>query len=297
MNGLGPWLFTILAAAGSMAYLVVAGRCARLPRPSAPSGRAPEARGNALLNAAFLVGGPRRVANTVLVAMQRDGRLHISRDGRVTRAPGTPRNAVEGQIVGALREGEVATTAWLRGRVMRSAAVRDIGTALAEAGLLVEPALRKRITRGRRALVALLPVLFVVGFLLAGDDTAALVTATALLILMSGGLIMLFVQTSKRRLWCTNAGADRLADLRRAPASAFPGIDPVLAGVALLGLEQLSDPELQAGILGHGRPDKDAPGGSCGAGATCNGGGCGGTCCGGAGCGGGGCGGGGCGGN
>ncbi|MGW3726949.1 TIGR04222 domain-containing membrane protein [Streptomyces sp. NPDC000851] len=292
MNNVELWLLAIgyLAAAAMMAQLVVDGRRARRPRLSAVSAnrasRAAEARGNALLHAAFLAGGPRRVANTVLVAMQRDGRLHISRGGRVTRAPGTSYNAVEGHVVGALREGDATTAAALRDRMVRSAAMRDIGTALARAGLLVEPALRKRIIRRRCILVVLPAVVSVVGFLSTGGDTAAVEAMTVLLVLMVGGLAVVLVQTSKRRMWRTTAGEDRLAAMRRDPTAAFPGIDPVLAGVALLGLGQLSDPELQAGILGHGRSDKDGPGGSCGFGASCESSGCGGSGCGG-GCGGG----------
>lgn len=287
MSRLGPWLFALayLAAVGSMAYLIVAGRRARRPRPSARSPRAAGDRGDALLTAAFLAGGPRRVANTALIVMQRDGRLHISRDGRVTGVPGAPRNAVEGHIVGALAKARGATTTSVRDRVMRSAAVRDIGTALAEDGLLVEPALRRRIVRRRRTLIALLAVLVVAGFPLAGEGTAAMVTAGGLLILLAG-VTLLLVETSKRRLWLTTAGADHLEVLRRARASAFPGIDPVLAGVALLGLGQLSDPELQAAVLGHGRSDKDGPSGSCGWGATSGSSGGGDAGCGGGGCGG-----------
>ncbi|WP_442807281.1 TIGR04222 domain-containing membrane protein [Streptomyces sp. NBC_01294] len=271
MNGLGPWIFalTYVAAAGLMAHVIVASRRARHPRPSAPAARAAPALGNALFEAAFLAGGPRRVAHTVLVAMQRDGRLHISRDGNVTRVPGAPRNAVEGQFVGALGRGGVVTAERLCRLVMRSRAVRDIGTTLVRAGLLVEPTVLARIVRRRRIVAALLPVLVVSGFPAAGDHTARALTPAGLLVLLSIAVIVFLVRTSKRRLWCTTAGAERLASLRRAPSAALPGTEPVLAGVALLGVGQLSDPELEAAVVGHGRSDR---GGSGEAGAACGGG-------------------------
>ncbi|GHB51731.1 hypothetical protein GCM10010377_48470 [Streptomyces viridiviolaceus] len=81
--------------------------------------------------------------------MQRDGRLHLSRNGTVSRAPGAPHNAVEGQIVGALGHGNIVTTRTLCHRVMRSGAVRDIA-ALVRAGLLAEPAARTRMPEARQ---------------------------------------------------------------------------------------------------------------------------------------------------
>ncbi|MEU9256352.1 TIGR04222 domain-containing membrane protein [Streptomyces sp. NPDC048270] len=271
MNDPELWIFalTYLAAAGLMAHVIVASRRARQPRPGKPAARAGPARGNALFEAAFLAGGPRRVAHTVLVAMQRDGRLHISRDGNVSRVPGAPRNAVEGKIVGALRYGGVVTAERLCRLVMRSRAVRDIGTALVRAGLLVEPTVRTRIARCRRIVAALLLVLVVAGFPAVGDRTAGAPATVGLLLLMSIAVIVFLVRTSTRRLWCTTAGAERLASLRRAPSAALPGTEPVLAGVALLGMGQLSDAEWASAVVGHGRSDM---GGSWEAGAAFGGG-------------------------
>lgn len=209
MNGPALWIFTsaYLIAAGLMAHLVMMIRRARDPRPRTPATRrAATARGNVLLEAAFLAGGPHRVAHTTLLAMQRDGRLHISRDGTVSRAPGAPHNAVEGQIVGALGHGNTVTTQSLCRRVIRSRAVRDIGTALVEAGLLVEPTARTRITRRRRLVCALLPILVVAGVRPLGNHTATALTTTGLLILMTSAVIVLLARTSKRRLWCTSTG-------------------------------------------------------------------------------------------
>ncbi|MET9695041.1 TIGR04222 domain-containing membrane protein [Streptomyces sp. NPDC006514] len=277
MHGPGPWIFasTYLIAAALIAQLVAASRRARNPRPSLPAARAAAAPGNGLLDAAYLAGGPRRVAHTALVAMQRDGRLHISRSGAVTRAPGAPCNAVEGQIVGALGRGHVDTSERLCRRVMASSAVRDLGTDLVRLGLLVDPVLRTRLMRRRLILAALLPVIVVTGCLSAGERAATALTMTGLLVLMSTLVIVVLVRTSKQRLWCTAAGAERLATMRRDPSAALPGIDPVQAGVALLGVGQLSDPALEAALVGRG---SSAIGGLVGTGATCGGDGGGGSC-------------------
>ncbi|MEU9234453.1 hypothetical protein [Streptomyces subrutilus] len=91
------------------------------------------------------------------------------------------------------------------------------------------------------------------------ERTATALTTTGLLLFVSGAVLVVLIRTSKRRLWCTTAGAERLEALRRLPSSALTGVEPVLAGVAVLGVGQLHDPALEAAMVGHGRSDRGSP--------------------------------------
>lgn len=92
-----------------------------------------------VMEAAFLGGGPGRVADAALAEMRADGRLTIGGPGIVLVQQAVSRNPVEASV---LREHAAAPTGALRTlrlAVMRSLPVQAIGDTLAARGLLLRP--------------------------------------------------------------------------------------------------------------------------------------------------------------
>lgn len=92
-----------------------------------------------VMEAAFLGGGPGRVADAALAEMRADGRLTIGGPGIVLVRQAVSRHPVEDSV---LREHAAAPTGALRAlrlAVMRSLPVQAIGDTLAARGLLLRP--------------------------------------------------------------------------------------------------------------------------------------------------------------
>ncbi|MER6917390.1 TIGR04222 domain-containing membrane protein [Streptomyces sp. NPDC000594] len=101
--------------------------------------------------AAFLTGGPARVVDTALAALEADGRIRVADPGVVatgegTAAPGTTDHPVHRAVLTAIERAPNGSLAQLRGAVMRDRAVQAIGDRLASRGLLQRP------SRGRETL-------------------------------------------------------------------------------------------------------------------------------------------------
>jgi uncharacterized protein (TIGR04222 family) len=116
------------------------------------------------LEAAFLAGGPGRVADTVIASMHAQGRLTLAGPGIVRVHPGTvAHHPIEAVLLAVNAAAPNGALHWLRYGVMRSEPVQEIGHRLAERGLLVLP---DRLRRPRSLTVTLL-VLSLIGFPLA----------------------------------------------------------------------------------------------------------------------------------
>ncbi|WP_329379865.1 TIGR04222 domain-containing membrane protein [Streptomyces sp. NBC_01716] len=99
---------------------------------------------NSLMDAAFLGGGPGRVAETALVAMHADGRLGIGGPGIVAVYSNVARDPVEHAVLQEHARAPHGALHSLRLAVMRSRAVQDVGDSLAVRGLLI-PAAKSRL--------------------------------------------------------------------------------------------------------------------------------------------------------
>lgn len=285
-----------------------------------------------LLEAAFLAGGPGRVADTVISAMYADRRLAIGGPGVVSVRRPVARGPVEEELLRLAAGSPHGALTWLRRELMRSTAVQEIGDRLAGRGLMVRPdALRfwrrmARVQTGLCAVGAFLAIVISIGSATDGGPPLIFMIAPALFIgFFVGGSC---AGAGKRRL--TAAGRRALVAYRResgvsgrhvrARSIGHPATVSVAVVVALTGAAALTDdPLLRAHLLdaqkvpggsgssGHSGSSGDSGvsvsdsggswcggggGSSCG-GSSCGGGG-GGGCGGGSGCGGGG--GGGCGG-
>ncbi|MGW6270955.1 TIGR04222 domain-containing membrane protein [Streptomyces sp. NPDC055060] len=305
--------FAALVAASSAGLLLGVARI----RQVAPA--QPDARHGAVfdpLEAAFLAGGPGRVADAAIAALHEDGGLVVAFPGIVEIRTAEARNPVEAAVLQAGADAPSGALHRLRIGVMRSPAVQEIGDALARRGLLVRPEalarLRRRTVRHH--------VLSVVGFFVViaviavedGDgpswDPVSASTITLIVAWLLGVLVgRLGSRATRTRVTAT--GRTALAEYRAAGAHA-PGT--AAHRVAVEGLVGVLDPELQAQLQaarrvkpGHSAQASSYAGSGSGtiawcgggAGGSCGGSGCGGSggCGGGSSCGGGG-GGGGCGG-
>ncbi|AXE80874.1 TIGR04222 domain-containing membrane protein [Streptomyces atratus] len=96
-----------------------------------------------LFEAAFLNGGPGRVVDTALTAMQTDGRLAIGGPGIVAVQQVDARDPVERAVLQVHAMAPSGALHTLRDATMRHPAVQEIGDGLAARGLLASPAVSR----------------------------------------------------------------------------------------------------------------------------------------------------------
>jgi uncharacterized protein (TIGR04222 family) len=131
----------VIAAIGAMAivgttlWLLAAGIAGRASAQRATPGWTPPS----VLEAAFLVGGPRRVVDTVISTMHEDGRAQVVPHGRLQVLRPVAANGVEGVVLAACGPEWQADLKEVRAAAMRSPAVQEIGDGLAALGLLYRP--------------------------------------------------------------------------------------------------------------------------------------------------------------
>ncbi|MGW7514924.1 TIGR04222 domain-containing membrane protein [Streptomyces sp. NPDC054796] len=303
-------VLALLLLVGSVLFLAV---CAVATTSNAP----PVTGGPGdLLEAAFLAGGPGRVADTVVCTMREDGRVAIDGADRLHVVRPVSHAPVEGELLALCGPEWSRPLGELRAALMRSASVQAVGDALAARGLLWRPEQRATWRIAGRVNVAafFFAVLsFVAPLFLGGggapSGTQFALPPVAMLSLAAGRALA----PSRSRL--TRAGRRALRALRRQNPWAY-GHGGTATGASLLavgGLLALPDTELRtrlrdaaraSGDASSGRSaewgasfDTDSSGGASWCGSSGGGGGCGSSGCGGSGgCGGGGGGGGGCGG-
>ncbi|NBE51682.1 TIGR04222 domain-containing membrane protein [Streptomyces sp. YC537] len=247
------------------------------------------------LEAAFLAGGPGRVADTALTAMHADGRLVLAGPGVVGVQHAVAHHPVESAVLDAHAAAPSGALHWLRIGVMRSPAVQLLGDGLAQRGLLVRPGELQPARRWAFGLTIASIVSFPLAIVLtviqfAGSDDSFSVpfvfqVIPALLIgFIVGSTCM--AMTSAR---LTGAGKVALARFR----SLDNGFDPVHT-VACQGPRGVQDPMLRAQLTSAGRMRAHSPAAQASAGGGvvfigdttvtwCGGGGsgCGGSSCGG----------------
>ncbi|MDI3402322.1 TIGR04222 domain-containing membrane protein [Streptomyces cavernicola] len=91
------------------------------------------------LEAAFLAGGPGRVADAVLTAMHADGRLALAGPGVVGVRQAVAHHPVEQAVLDTHATAPSGALHWLRIGVMRSPSVQAVGDVLAQRRLMVRP--------------------------------------------------------------------------------------------------------------------------------------------------------------
>ncbi|MCI3933674.1 TIGR04222 domain-containing membrane protein [Streptomyces sp. AN091965] len=141
--------YVLLVAASCAA--VVAGVFLTRRRPGHGRAKPPHGSLDDAYEAAFLAGGPGRVADAALAALHEDGRLLVTHPGLAGVAPGAAaRHPVEAAVLATYATAPSGALHWLRAAVMRAPAVQGLGDGLAARGLMVPPGplrpWRRRIT-------------------------------------------------------------------------------------------------------------------------------------------------------
>ncbi|MCX4655943.1 TIGR04222 domain-containing membrane protein [Streptomyces microflavus] len=246
-------LLLTLGVALSTALLIAKVVASRSGRPSA----GPSPAVHDLYEAAFLNGGPARVADTALTALYADGRVLIGGPGIISVRHPHANDPVERAVFQELSTAPSGALHVVREAVMRHPAVQEIGDGLAQRGLLVPPAASRPVRRwalvqGVSCFVALpLSILLTVLQYMAHDSPFDMPFPFVLKMLpaiLLGGISGLVVAAAAANR-ITRAGR-RAAQAFRA-ANAYTVTPPYL--VANLGLRALPDPVLQAQLIAAAR--------------------------------------------
>lgn len=243
-----------IAVALSSTLLITAARRA---------GRGPGGPAHDLFEVAFLNGGPGRVVDTALAAMQADGRLVVGGPGIVAVQRPVAHDPVERAVLQEQTAAPSGALHTLRAATMRHAAVQEIGDGLASRGLLAAPGANR--TRGRwgmaQGLLCLLGVPAAVAVTIhqfLADDYG---TASAFPFFpkvfpaLLAGAVIGFVCVAGARSRVTKAGRGAASEYRTANASRT---DPAHL-VATFGPRALPDPELRRHLLTASRTRPAVP--------------------------------------
>lgn len=239
-------LLATLAVVVSSVLLIVKAVAVRSHRPPAHAGLTL----HHLYEAAFLNGGPARVADTALTSLQSNGRILIGGPGIVSVQWAEANDPVEHAVLQELSAAPSGALHLVREAVMRHPAVQEIGDGLAARGLLVSP----RRTRPVRqwALVhssvclGALPLSLVLTFVQyavhdGSTDYPVPFIVKMLPAVLIGGFCGLVVAASLRSR-ITRAGRHAAGAFRTAYASVMTPAHVV----ATVGLRGLADPGLRA---------------------------------------------------
>ncbi|MER6018331.1 TIGR04222 domain-containing membrane protein [Streptomyces anulatus] len=239
-------LLATLAVVVSSVLLIVKAVAVRSHRPPARAGLTL----HHLYEAAFLNGGPARVADTALTSLQSNGRILIGGPGIVSVQWAEANDPVEHVVLQELSAAPSGALHLVREAVMRHPAVQEIGDGLAARGLLVPPQ-RTRPVR-QWALVhssvclgglPLSLVLTFVQYAVHDGSTGYPVPFIVKLLpaVLIGGICGLVVAATLRSR-ITRAGHDAAGYFRTAYASVMTPAHVV----ATVGLRGLADPGLRA---------------------------------------------------
>ncbi|MEU2560054.1 TIGR04222 domain-containing membrane protein [Streptomyces longispororuber] len=246
----------LLLLACAVAALSCGRLCLAAVHAAAAEAKGPRpARRLTLYEAAFLSGGPTRVADVALVSMARRRRLLLAHTGWATVVDPVGGDEVERSVLGAIGPGGQSRIPPVRRATATADAVRALADRLVAAGLAVPDGSWSGIAgaaRQVRAAAVAVAALGVVATLLPGqgqgqdgDVPVAVWFALPLFLTLSCLAIARFEVPVSR--WASPAGQRLLG--------ALPSRDDLTA-VAVRGVRALSDPALRA-ALSHRDPNLD----------------------------------------
>ncbi|WP_406401536.1 TIGR04222 domain-containing membrane protein [Streptomyces uncialis] len=257
------WLFFLSACA--VAGISCTRLCRAAVRAAAAEG-APIPRGHRLTvyEAAFLSGGPYRVADVAMVSMARQRRLLLAHTGWATVIDPRGRDALERSVLGAIGPDGQSRIGTVREAAAVGDPVRVLADRLVAAGLAVPESARGTVAEAVRKVRAALFAVLVLGALAlstaprgSGGDEPAWFALPLLLIVSC--LLIARVEAYPYTRWASASGHRLLGGL----SSRSAGDDRTyLTAVALGGVTAVDDPDLEAAFA---RPDRrgdreDVPG-------------------------------------
>ncbi|MEX3106498.1 TIGR04222 domain-containing membrane protein [Streptomyces sp. V2] len=227
-----------LAAVRAAAVGTTAARAAETAEHTAP------AHGLTLYEAAFLSGGPARVADLTLVSMASDHRLLLAHTGWATVVDPRGRDEMERSVLGAIGPEGQSPIAPVRARAATGDAVRGLADRLVSAGLAMPDGARTTVAAGLRGVRAAATAVLALGalaLLLPAPNVphtlVALWFALPLALTLSC-LAMARVEIPPYTRWASPAGL-RLLDTLAHDRT-------YLTSVAVHGIRALNEPNLRA---------------------------------------------------
>ncbi|MEU3827412.1 TIGR04222 domain-containing membrane protein [Streptomyces sp. SID161] len=210
-----------------------------------------------LYEAAFLSGGPARVADVTLVSMARQRRLLLAHTGWATVVDPRGRDEMERSVIGAIGPGGQSRIAPVRTRAAAAEAVGRLADGLVRAGLAVPEGAGTTgsAVRQVRAAALAVTVLGVTALLLPGQPgtprlLVGLWFALPLTLALSCLAIARFEVHPYSR-WASPAGQRLLNTLAGEPAGDERSF---LTSVAVRGVRAVGEPELRAAFTHRDQP-------------------------------------------
>ncbi|MFF9817915.1 TIGR04222 domain-containing membrane protein [Streptomyces sp. NPDC014006] len=259
------WVLLLL-----LAWIVTALACTRLCLAAvrAAADEAQEATGVpghdlTLYEAAFLSGGPERVAELTLVSMARQRRLLLAHTGWATVVDPRGRDEMERSVIGAIGPEGQSRIAPVRAAASAAGAVRHLADRLVRAGLAVPDGARTTVAAGvRRVRLAALAVTALGAIaLLTPGPTGVPRALVAMwfglpLALALGCLLLARVEAHPYSRWASPAGQRLLSALARKTDA---GDDlRYLIRVAVRGVRAVGEPDLRAAFAHRDRTGSHA---------------------------------------
>ncbi|MFJ8198622.1 TIGR04222 domain-containing membrane protein [Streptomyces sp. NPDC096152] len=253
------WVLLLL-----LAWAVAGAACTRLclaaVRAAAVDADAARGHDLTLYEAAFLSGGPARVADVTLVSMARQRRLLLAHTGWATVVDPRGRDEMERSVIGAIGPEGQSRIAPVRAATAATDAVRGLADRLVRAGLAVPDGARTTVAAGVRQVRAAALVVLALGvtaLLMPGPtgmprDLVALWFALPLALTLSC-LAIARVEVHPYSPWASPAGQRLLGALPRRVTGV--GDDrSYLASIAVRGIRAIGEPELRAALTHRDQP-------------------------------------------
>ncbi len=204
--------------------------------------------------AAFLNGGPARVADTAIAALQYDGRIAIGGPGIVAVVRPVAHDPVERAVLETHAAAPHGALHHLRLGVMRHPAVQEIGDGLAARRLIEEPARRSTTLAWCLALGLTAFFLFPVSVVLTILDLS---TSPEMSVPFVVKVLPVLAASGVTAIACGAISAKRITSAGQASLAAYGRAHGHLADaghlVALYGLRGLPDPVLREQLLAAAR--------------------------------------------
>ncbi|MEW1549769.1 TIGR04222 domain-containing membrane protein [Streptomyces tsukubensis] len=241
------WYTGLVVAAVTLALLVAVAAVG--PRRSARR-RGKSRRVRNRYEAAFLSGGPARVADAAVAELHRQGHINVVPPGIVVvRNSRAPRGAVLRSVLDLAREADNSALTTLREAAMTSPAVQAIGGELAGRGLLnARPGARRAVQRWAdiqtAALVLTLPVALVLTFVFAfgpGPDPYGSVFFFLVALSAVPGAVIAGYCARRTRDRVSAAGRQALGEYARVERDPRQGVQVALRGPSAVTDGRLRD--------------------------------------------------------
>jgi uncharacterized protein (TIGR04222 family) len=214
-----------------------------------------------LYEAAFLSGGPARVADVTMVSMARQRRLLLAHTGWATVVDPRGRDEIEQSVIGAIGPEGQSRIAPVRARAAGAEAVRRLADHLVRAGLAVPDgsgtSVGAAVRRVRAAALAVAALGTAALLLPVQTGTPRLMVALWFALPLTLSLSCLAVarfEVHPYSRWASPAGQRLLGALVRRPDGDERSF---LTSVALRGIRAIGEPELRAAFTHRDQPWRD----------------------------------------